>query len=126
MFWVIKTLHEGRDGDFPREFEGRFFKIGKNVVKKRSVFLHATIRHVADGWWTRARSEDVHVGFPWGQTAPVRGRSGQVRASRQRERELIPCLVSSPRNTVVTLHDKVLAIAAQGKQVRLQPAAFPR
>ena len=48
MFWVIKTLHEGAMGDFPREVEGRFFQVGKNVVKKRSVFLHATIRHAAE------------------------------------------------------------------------------
>ena len=48
VFRVIKTQHEEGMGDFPREVEGRFFKNGKNMAKKRSVFLHATIRHAAD------------------------------------------------------------------------------
>ena len=51
MFCVIKKQHEERDGDFTRKGEGRFFQDGKNVAKKRSVFLHATMRHAADEWW---------------------------------------------------------------------------
>ena len=51
MFWVIKTLHEGRDGDFPRKVGGRFLEIGKNVAKTCSVFLHKNVQHAVDEWW---------------------------------------------------------------------------
>ena len=51
MFWVIKTLHEGVIGDFPREFEGRFFEIGKKTLIMCSVFLHKNVQHAVDEWW---------------------------------------------------------------------------
>ena len=51
MFHAVKTLHEGLSGDFPREVEERFFKIGKNMAKTCSVFLHGNVQHAVDKWW---------------------------------------------------------------------------
>ena len=57
MFWVIKTQHEGRDGDFPRKVEGRFFEIGKKTSIMCSVFLHKNVQHAMDEWWISWRGE---------------------------------------------------------------------
>ena len=51
MFWVIKTQHEGRDRDVPKEVEERFFEIGKNTLKTCSVFLANNVQHAVDEWW---------------------------------------------------------------------------
>ena len=51
MFWVIKTQHEGGDGDFAREVEERFILIGKKTLIMCSVFLHKNVQHAVDEWW---------------------------------------------------------------------------
>ena len=72
VFSVIKTLHEGMIGDFPRTVEGRFFLIGKNVAKKCGVFLHKNVQHAVDEWWISRRvSRGGHTAFTG--SGPLRG-----------------------------------------------------
>ena len=51
MFWVIKTQHEGRIGDFTGKVEERLFEIGKKTLIMCSVFLRKNVQHAVDERW---------------------------------------------------------------------------
>ena len=62
MFRVIKTLHEGAIGDFPRKVKERFLEIGKKTSKMCSVFLHKNVQHTVDEWLISWRERGGVVG----------------------------------------------------------------
>ena len=40
-----------------------FFKIGKNTLKMRSVFLHRNVQHAVDEWWISPEAQKGALGI---------------------------------------------------------------